>query len=395
MGWATASFAQTWPERTQSATTTVPTDTASVAPDSARALPGAIAWADRFLSRNEKADKTSGLFLLPLLYYSPDTRWGLGAAGIYYFKFGNESDTQAATRLSYVKLLADYTQNLQLDVWSSWNVFTAGERYLFKGETRYRQFPDRYYGIGNTTPITNEERYQYDLFTVKMLALRQLRRHVFFGVDYQFTTSYNVEKEPDGQLATGQILGSRGGINSGFGLVFLMDTRDYIVNPTQGLLIEASTYFYDPAFGSEFNFNNYNLIFNTYHTVPGTRGHVLATNLMANFNEGGPSFINLATAGNDDILRGYARNRFRDRHFVGGQVEYRMPVWWRFGLVGFAGLGDVFGQPNDVGWDTVKYSYGGGVRFMVNEKERLNIRFDYGFGRFDSNTFYLYITEAF
>ena len=30
--------------------------------------------------------ESKGLFVLPLLYYTPDTRWAAGAAGVYYFK---------------------------------------------------------------------------------------------------------------------------------------------------------------------------------------------------------------------------------------------------------------------------------------------------------------------
>jgi outer membrane protein assembly factor BamA len=102
----------------------------------------------------------------------------------------------------------------------------------------------------------------------------------------------------------------------------------------------------------------------------------------------------MAAAGGDIILRGYARNRFRDRHFWGTQLEYRYPLWWRFGLVHFAGVGDVYNRPSDIGLPTLKYSIGSGIRFVVNPAERLNIRFDYGYGR-QGGQFYLMVTEAF
>ncbi len=28
----------------------------------------------------------NGFFLIPLIYYTPDTRWAFGGAGVYYFK---------------------------------------------------------------------------------------------------------------------------------------------------------------------------------------------------------------------------------------------------------------------------------------------------------------------
>jgi hypothetical protein len=57
-------------------------------------------------------------------------------------------------------------------------------------------------------------------------------------------------------------------------------------------------------------------------------------------------------------------------------------------------LGEVFRQPSQVQWDNLKYSFGGGLRYTMNESERVNIRLDYGFGR-GSSSFYFSVTEAF
>jgi hypothetical protein len=344
----------------------------------------------------------AGLFVLPLLYYTPDTRWAAGAFGVYYFRLPDLDSKAPSTRLSYVKLLADYTQNRQLDLWSSWNIFLRNEAFLFKGEARYRIYPDRFYGIGNMTPKSNEERYQYDYIMFKLLAMKKFyssrfRSPMFFGPDVQYTYSYNLERAPEGQLINGEITGSQGGLNSGVGLVFLLDSRDNVVNASQGIYFEASTYFFTPALGGDFRYNNINIVYNRYFRILKRfedSDHILATNFVVNLNAGDPPFINLAAVGNDDILRGYPRYRYRDQHYIAGQAEYRFPIWWRFGGVAFAGIGDVFNRPRQVSLNTLKYSYGAGLRFAVNRKERLNIRFDYGFGR-DSRSFYISLTEAF
>ena len=70
-----------------------------------------------------------GTFLLPLLYFTPDTRWAAGAAGVYYFKISPKNDNEKETRTNFVQFLADYTQNRQTDVWASWNVFTRNENF--------------------------------------------------------------------------------------------------------------------------------------------------------------------------------------------------------------------------------------------------------------------------
>jgi len=339
----------------------------------------------------KKKDKSKGLIPLPLLYYTPDTRLAYGAMAVKYFKL-RSSKTDTITRLSYTKLLIDYTQNRQLDIWGSWNIFTSEEKYIIKGEARYRNFPDRFYGVGNRTSLDANEFYSYDLITMKILGLRRIGDRIFAGVDYQITNFYNVKKETDGQLIKGDIPGSFGGLNSGVGLVFTIDRRDNVFNSHKGMFLELSSYFYHNYLGSDFVFNNYNVTYNKY--FPLKDKHTLAVQFVGNFNTGQTPFYNLSPVGGDEILRGYAKNRYRDLNFMGTQAEYRFPIWWRLGGVTFAGVGDVFNSMNDINYKYLKFSYGAGLRLNLNKKENVNIRVDYGFG-LNSQGFYLSIGEAF
>jgi hypothetical protein len=338
----------------------------------------------------DTSEKSKGFILLPLLYYTPDTRFGFGAMGAYYFKIADE-ETGESTRLSYVKGLADYTQNKQIDVWSSWSIFLKDEKYIVKGQFRFRNFPDRFYGIGNNTPDAIMEKYEYDLISVKKYFLRKLRKNVFTGIDIEVDYLYNMQT-PGPILGSGRIIGSKGGLNSGIGGVFMVDTRDNVINATQGTFFEFSTYYFGKASFSNFNYINYNLVYNKYFEI--SPNHVIATNTVLNLNHGNPPFVFYSPLGGDEILRGYAKNRYRDMNFTGFQTEYRFPVWWRFGMVVFGGAGEVFSSVADVNLNNLKYSYGGGLRFSVNKKERMNVRLDYGFGR-NNQSFYLMITEAF
>ena len=128
--------------------------------------------------------KDRGTTLIPLFYYTPDTRFALGGAGVYYFRTQSSRDSLPRPRLSYVQGLADYTQNKQLDLWAVWSVFTNNEDYLLRGETRYRNFPDRFYGIGNSSSDEDMERYYYDLMSFKALFMKRFGRHLFAGLDY-------------------------------------------------------------------------------------------------------------------------------------------------------------------------------------------------------------------
>jgi outer membrane protein assembly factor BamA len=337
----------------------------------------------------------SGFFILPLLYYTPDTRWAAGAAGVYYFKIPPKYEHEEETRISYVQFLADYTQNRQLDVWGQWKIFTRNENFLLEGEMRYRDFPDRFYGIGNQTLNSNAEKYEYNYISLKSLMLKRMSRKydIFAGFDYQFRREYGFAYfTPGGQLEQGIIPGYRGGTASAIGLVAIYDSRDNLINAQKGQLIELTSYFFNPVLGSTFSYWNINATYQKYWQV--RRKHILAVQAKARHAEGEVPFLDMPTLGNDDILRGYPKNRFRDQNFVAAQVEYRFPVWWRFGLVGFAGAGDVFDKPSDVSMRTLKYSVGAGLRFVVNPAERLNIRLDYGHGR-EGGYFYFVVAESF
>ncbi len=334
----------------------------------------------------------SGFFLLPLLYYTPDTRWALGGAGVYYFKIPPKHDYEKLTRVSYVQFLADYTQNRQLDVWGLWNIFSRNENYLFKGELRYRDFPDRYYGIGNNTPQSNEEFYAYSLVSIKSLMLKKIRPSLFVGLDYHFEYEFGFQYSEGGVLEQGTVTGYKGGVGSAMGLVGIFDSRDNPINARSGKLIELSTYLYTPALGSQFSFFSINGIYQHYWPLRKKQSLALQTKLRLSYGE--VPFLDLSQAGGDDILRGYPRNRYRDNHFFGSQLEYRYPLFWRLGMVTFAGLGDVFNAPNEVKASTLKYSIGTGLRFAVNPAERLNIRVDYALGR-EGGYFYFSVAEAF
>lgn len=333
-----------------------------------------------------------GFAVIPLLYYTPDTRFALGAAGVYYFRSQSTRESVPEPRISYVQLLADYTQNNQLDVWGLWSVFTNNEDYLLRGELRYRNFPDRFYGIGNVTAEAQMERYYYDLFSFKALFMRKFGRYFFAGFDYQLRREFNFDYKDSIELSLGTIPGYAGGTGSALGFVASYDSRDNVINAYKGQFFEFSSYFYNTSFGGSFNFFNLNTVYNTYRELK--PGVVLATNARLELNYGEVPFLNMAKAGGEDMLRGYAANRFRDHHFVGGQSELRFPLYKRLGAVAFAGLGDVFRQTDDLALNRIKYSMGTGLRYALNRSERLNVRLDYGWGR-GTSSFYFSVTEAF
>jgi outer membrane protein assembly factor BamA len=200
------------------------------------------------------------------------------------------------------------------------------------------------------------------------------------------------ETNPAGLLASGSIPGSKGGTSAGLGLVANWDSRDNTFAAYSGSFYQVTALFYKSAFGSDYDYTDVQIdTRNYYEIVP---DQVLAVQAAAEFMDGSPPFQNLAKFGGQNLLRGYFDGRYRDKNGVALQAEYRTPVWWRFGLVGFAGIAQVAGKVSHFAFDRFWFAGGVGLRFFWNPEERISLRLDYGIGN-NSSGMYITVTEAF
>ena len=76
-------------------------------------------------------------------------------------------------------------------------------------------------------------------------------------------------------------------------------------------------------------------------------------------------------------------------------MEYRQYVTEKIGFVAFGGLGDVGSEITDYNLKELKYSFGGGLRYLFNKKENVNLRMDIGIGQDGNTGIYFGIEEAF
>lgn len=327
---------------------------------------------------------------LPVIWYTPETSFGFGALGMRLFSL-DPGDT--SVRTSNVQMYALYTLNKQLLISPSYTLFFKGEKYSLRGNIAYFKFPRFYYGIGNQLPEENEELVDYTLFRLENRLLRKLNKQIFAGLQWNYYQVFNVGQAEGGLLETNKPLGWNGYRVSGLGAAVVLDTRDIVVNPSRGAYLEAGTLFNGKIFGSQHQFSELTIDARKYIQLHPNR-HILALQGYGRFTQGAVPFLQLSNLGGAELMRGYYEGRYRDKQFIGGQAEYRMPIWWRFGAAAFAGLADVAPEIDEFRLSSFKPSYGLGLRFMVNPKEKVNIRLDYAWGQ-QTSGFYLEITEAF
>lgn len=173
-----------------------------------------------------------------------------------------------------------------------------------------------------------------------------------------------------------------------WGALAKYDTRDFSPNPSKGVRIylrqKQYTNFKDkPAFRTIGQFNCYHKIF---------ENTILAYDLYSEFNYGSSPWTMMAMIGGNNRMRGYYRGRYRDRNMVTAQVEIRQKVWQMLGAVAWAGGGNVWGE-DEFKWNHTLPNYGFGLRWEI--RNRVNLRFDYGFGKDGQNCFIFGINEAF
>jgi outer membrane protein assembly factor BamA len=173
-------------------------------------------------------------------------------------------------------------------------------------------------------------------------------------------------------------------------------TRDTSLNrfyPTSGTYIDFTADFFSEALGSKYTFQSYNATFSKYWGVSDKQ--VLAYNGFFCGTGGTPPFYGYCIYGTDNQLRGYIAGEYFTQFIVATQLEYRLELPKRFGLVVFGGIGEIIPGAEQV-YGTQKFlpSGGAGLRFQLDKKHHVNLRADIAQGR-DGHTFGLGIGEAF
>jgi outer membrane protein assembly factor BamA len=330
-----------------------------------------------------------GVLPVPTFGYAPETRWYAGAVALFTLRHWADS----LTRTSTAKAELSFTQNRQFVSEVGCNIFSRQERYNVEGVVGWRRFPEFWWGLGNAAPDSARERYDVRRTEADVRATRQVAPDVFVGLRYRLQHLGGLEGEAGGIVEQLPFVGNRGGLASGIGPSLNYDSRRNVLNPRGGTFLHLSTLAFHRWTGSEFNFLRAEL--DVRHFIPLRKGKdVLALQAYGLWSPGEPPFRLQGLLGSDRELRGYYLGRYRDRHYAAIQAEYRLHIAWRIGMTAFAGVGDVFGPYSQASLSAFKPSAGGGIRFMMDKKDQVNLRLDFGVGR-QSTGFYIGFGEAF
>jgi outer membrane protein assembly factor BamA len=177
------------------------------------------------------------------------------------------------------------------------------------------------------------------------------------------------------------------------GAAVTRDTSSNRFYPTGGTFLSFTSDFFSQELGSKYSFQSYKGTFDYYASL--SKKQVLAYNASVCATAGSPPFYGNCIYGTNNELRGYTAGKYFTRYMMATQVEYRLSLPWRFGVVGFGGLGGVIpGGSQLLVSSKFLPAGGGGLRFQLSKQYHVNLRADIAQGR-DGHTFSLGVGEAF
>jgi hypothetical protein len=174
------------------------------------------------------------------------------------------------------------------------------------------------------------------------------------------------------------------------------DTRPSQFYPLAGTFFTFTSDFFSQGLGSKYFFQSYRTAFDKYWSL--SKRQVLAYDANFCATGGSPPFYGNCIYGTNNELRGYTAGKYFTRYTLATQLEYRLVLPKRFGLVAFGGLGGTIPGGSQL-LQRVQSSHflpggGGGLRFQLSKKYHVNLRADIAQGT-DGHTFGMGVGEAF
>jgi len=340
----------------------------------------------------DQNEKRLEFAISPIPVVNPTVGNGVGGMGMVAFRLRREDDRSPPSVLGGGGFATDNGSWL---VAAGGKFHISGDRLRVLGGAATGRFNYEFFGVGSESdedrlaiPLTQEVsgfliESKVRFFGNWFAGPRYLWSKSTIGIDWE---KLEIDLPPD--LPEADFLLQ----TAALGFKVERDTRDNHFYPLKGSLFEIKTDFYSPKFGSDRTYSVFDLSFSGFAGFM-DKNVVAYRVALCGSSEDAP-FFSVCPLGRSTDLRGYQLGEFRDYRMLVGQVEYRRDLIWRLGAVGFFGLGSVAETLGDLGSSDVKPGGGVGLRFLLAEQNRINLRFDYAWGQ-DSSAFYIGLGEAF
>ncbi|WP_394242536.1 BamA/TamA family outer membrane protein [Vibrio astriarenae] len=333
-------------------------------------------------------NKAIDMSYLPTAYYTPEKKFGVGLlmVGLYHTE-GSSSTEQPSSLVvnSFISQNKSYGVSIE-----NMTYFNQGKQRLLLDVELHNE-ASVYYGKGIAAGDVDSNKHEFDeiLYSFKPTWMTAFDNHYYLGLggDVTYAKADKLEHSESGSAVSSRELPN--GTSAGLVVSSIYDSRDYRLNASEGWLFQLDAGVYQD-FESDNTYSLYDVELANYvnlNPVPG----LIAWQVQGQFSEGDVPWYALPDLGGSSAMRGYIKGRYRDDHMMMGQVEYRVPIVQRLGMVFWGAAGSVAPSVSALS-DDILTSYGTGFRFRI--KDKINLRADVGFGQ-NETAFYLNVNEVF
>ena len=232
---------------------------------------------------------------------------------------------------------------------------------------------------------------------------KQIFPDFFTGIGYALDYHWDVEqdkKDPFKPTDFEKYGLKNQSVSSGLIFNFLYNNRRNSINPKGGFYANINYRSNLKDLGSHQNYQTITFDFRKYIRFSKRSNNVLALWSYTWLTlDGNPPYLDLPSTGwdaNGSTGRGYGQGRFRGKHMIYFEAEYRFGIT-KNGLLG----GVVFANTESFSeWPTnkiktTKPAIGAGIRIKANKRSDTNLTIDYGFGTGGSRGLFIGICELF
>ena len=327
--------------------------------------------------------KERNLVLVPIPMSSPTFGTGLIVGGAYFYP--QTEDQKKSQPASFTGAAVGYTSNKSWFGGVMQQNYFAEDKWRFNAVAAYADFK-----LELIPPEEGSEEALLDWLVKGALfqtsVSRRLGGNWFLGLtahylDIQQDLDLNSDY-PDFNL-------DQKITSPGVGLKVDYDTRDKPMNAYSGRLFELKAMTADQQHKRNGSYQSVYAKFMSYHQLNDSL--VLAGELSGCTKDGQIPLWDTCRLS----LRGFPVTDYLSKRSIQAQVEARWRFYKRWGMVAFAGAGRVEDSFGNHGEGKTIPSYGVGLRWMVLESQRINVRVDFARSDDGNSAMYLGVTEAF
>lgn len=321
----------------------------------------------------------------PIAFFLPETGFAFGGLGQTVFNIGEEK----SWRKSQLQLGVAYTLKKQLLIFAPYELYLK-KNWKINGEIGYYCYFYNFYGIGINSAKENLEFYDANYPRIISTVSYRFTDNLLAGISYRFD-HFDIPTT-DSLLASFNPTGINGGVLSTVGIELAYDSRNDIFYPSKGVFAILKIDNSNHITFSDFNYWSALLNVSFYKQL--NEHHILAINYTTGSLMGNPPFYTYFYLSSGKNARGFDDRRFLDKNVNLLQTEYRFPIYKRLRGCTFASLGTVASDYQNLYSNPQKFSYGAGLRFQLNKKQKSHLRADVAHS-YEGFQFYLTIGEAF